>query len=408
LPTRPTEQHGIRGWLATLTLRDRLIYGTLLSVMLMIIGIYMVLAVQLLLSDEPGGSGEPLDAIAAEATPTAAAVAGGSAALPDEPAPAVAITITASPILVPTALPSTSPTPERVEPTATPTPPPGTTSQERVTLYFTDASNTLLVPVSRQINVASDQIITATLRELIAGPAPGSGLNGSLAANMQILDTTLDRDTNTLTVNLDREPSSITAVRAMVLTLTELPYLSTTRVRIQVQGKDLDSLNGEEVPTRRFAFNVDNPDNLPTDFSSRETSFLLLYFLYNDAYVRITRLVPRTNSPAAATVQELIEGPGSYSHLLDNPIPDDTQLQSIGFVDDDRTILQVDLSQAFADAADRDAALDVLVLSLTELRDSQGERIIKQVEVLVEGRSLSEYWGPSYSQRLERPTLNTW
>jgi spore germination protein GerM len=224
---------------------------------------------------------------------------------------------------------------------------------------------------------------------------------------VQLLNTTLDRATNTLTVNLDHEPGSYIAAQALVLTLTELPDLSTARVRIQVQGSDLDNLNGQEVPTHRFAINPDNPDNLPEDFSSRETSFLPLYFLYNDVYVRITRLVPRTQTPAMATVQELIEGPGSYSNLLDNPIPDGTQLQSIGFVDDDKSILQVDLSQAFADAADRDAALDVLVLSLTELRDSQGERIIQQVEVLVEGRNLNEYWGPAYSQRFERPTLNT-
>jgi spore germination protein GerM len=409
LPARPTRQRGVRDWLATLTLRDRLIYGTLLSVMLMIIGIYMVLAVQLLLSDDPpGGSGEPLDAVAAEMTPTAAAVAAGGAALPGEPVPTVTATIAASPILVPTALPTVSPTPEHGAPTATPMPQPGATSQERVTLYFSDASNTLLVPVNRQITVAPGQIITATLNELIAGPAPGSGLNGSLAANMQLLGVSRDNDANTLTVNLDREPSSITAIEGMVLTLTEMPDLSTARVRIQVQGNDLDSLNGQDVPTHRFAVNVDNPQNLPEDFGSRETSFLPLYFRYNGDYVRITRLVPRTQSPAAATVRELIEGPGSYSHLLENPIPDDTQLRSIGFVDDAKTILRVDLSQAFADAADQDAALDVLVLSLTELRDSQGERIIQQVEVLVEGRSLSEYWGPAYNQRFARPALNPW
>jgi spore germination protein GerM len=407
LSTKPAEQRGIRGWLATLTLRDRLIYGTLLSVMLMIIGIYMILAVQLLLSDEPGGSGEPLDAIAAESTPTAAAVAGSNAVSPGEPATTATATTTATPVLVPTALPTGSPTAERVEPTETPVPPPGTTSQERITLYFSDASNTLLVPVNRQITVAPSQIITATLNELIAGPQPGSGLNGSLAANVQLLDVEFDSAANTLTVNLDREPSSITAIEGMVLTLTELPDLSTARVRIQVQGNELDSLNGAEVPTHRFAVNVDNPENLPEDFGSRETSFLPLYFRYNGVYVRITRLVPRTKTPATAIVQELIEGPGSYSHLLDNPVPDGTQLRSIGFVDDAKTILQVDLSQAFADAADRDAALDVLVLSLTELRDSQGERIIKQVEVLVEGRSLDEYWGPAYSQRFERPMLNT-
>ncbi len=401
MTTISTPTTGIRGWLASLSRRDRIIYGTLLSVMLTILGLYIVLAVQLLLQD--GGSESPaVDAASRTLEPTTAAV---SAATTPTDTPAPTQPAPTDDIIVPTAaatdVPLTAAT-STILPTDTPpspTPDSAATAQQMVTLYFLDASNTLLVPINRQISPPNGDVAPATLEALFAGPLPDSNLNNPIPADLQLLDTT--QNDETMTINLNRRPDTDEALAAMALTLTELP--SVARVQFQVNGDDI-GLDDETSAIRRLPLNIDNPQNLSTEFDSG-TRFLPLYFMLDDYRVRVTRLVPRTAAIATATVEELLKGPDTYGNLLSSPIPSGTSLISIR---PDGRQVTVDLSQQFAEATNRQAAIDVLVLSLTELINQETQQpFFDQVEILIEGRALSDVWGDNYNQVFMRPVLNT-
>jgi spore germination protein GerM len=394
LATDVTEQGGVRGWLASLSLRDRLIYGTLLSVMLLIIGIYMVLAAQLLLSGGHNAMGAPLDMTT---TPTSTQVALVETSTPTRtPTPAASEAATRTPTPAPTDTPQASaPTPTGAPPQAG-----APTTSRLLKLYFTDATGTLLVPIHRQFPVPSGQVGYVVVRELIAGPQPGSGLNSPVAASVGLREVRI-ADDGTAMVDFDNPPDSEQALEVIALSLTELDEVQ--RVEFQVNGDPL-ARDGEEVALRRVPINSDNPQNLPTSYDSG-TRFLPLYFLYNDYYVRVTRLVPRTPSVANATVEHLLKGPGNYSNLLTSPIPPDTRLYGVSIADGNRAV--VHLSASFADAADRDAALNALVLSVTALTNPEtGQRYFEEVEVLVEGQGLAHYWGNGYNNYFMRPTVN--
>lgn len=405
------EQGGVRAWLSGLSLRDRVIYGTLLSVMLIILSIYMVLAVQLLFYD---GSGGIADASSGSPTP-AAAGAGGALVEPTATPTAASATATPAPTL-PTLVPSS--TPERATPSAsaplaatqavTPTATGAQgASSEPVTLYFADASNTLFVPQTRIARVPENPTAVewaeAALRELVRGPLNGSNLNAVVPGNVQLLG--VDRVGDTLVANLDTGGDTLSdeAIRAIALTLTGLPGLGSAPVQVQVNGSNV-GLGGSEDAVRRFAFNVHNPLGLDEAFSSRATSFLTLYYV-NDAtgdYVRVTRLVPRTQSVARATVNELLDGPGSqYAGLLAQPIPQGTALIDVYFDTEAASgTLVVNLSAAFAQAPEREAALETLVLSLTNLST------VERVDVRVDGQPLGDVWDADFAGPFERPPLN--
>ncbi|MCG8349440.1 MAG: GerMN domain-containing protein [Chloroflexales bacterium] len=279
--------------------------------------------------------------------------------------------------------------------------PPGTaTTQQYLTLYFGDATGTLYVPVARLSAVVPQQVELAMLQELIVGPR--DGLKRLVPDNVKILGVNKSRDGRTITANLDRRPSFTNDDRGLfsiALTLTELPGVR--QVQFQVNGRNIGPNDGS-APIRRQAFNIDNPQKLAEEFQSGNR-FLPLYFTNNGYRVRITRIYPRTTEVAQATVEELLKGAGVYSNRLERPIPADTRLLRI-WKSGDRVV--VDLSNEFITAADRNAALDTLILSLTELRDSQGARSFQRVEVLIEGQPLSRFWGGAYDRRFERPLLN--
>lgn len=405
-PTLPQET-GVRGWLTILSPRDRIIYGVLLSVMLLIIGIYMVLAVRLLFAHDSTISNPPASPTGTPATaqidivqhltpPTATVlpvpptrtppVAVAPPGTATNPTPRTGAIATVPPAVVP-ASPTSVPTNAVVE-------------QGQLLLYFADPSQAMLVATTRRAPVPGRQLAEATLRELLAGPEPGSGLRSALAAGVRLLNIELRGDL--LTVNLDRSPGNAQAVQALVLTLTEPPHFRAIgRVQLQVNGTN-SGLDGDTGPISRPILNPDNPQALPTSYNSG-TRFLPLYFMQDAYRIRITRLVPRTDAVAQATVEELLDGPGGYSNLLITPIPAGVQLRSIQR-QGSRVI--VDLTAPFATAPDRRAALDTLLLSLTELRDSTGQSAFQQVEVLIDGRKLEEFWGAGYAGPFQRPALN--
>jgi spore germination protein GerM len=407
LASLSSEQSGLRAWLAGLSPRDRVIYGVLMTVMLGVLSIYMVLAVQLLLSINVvnGDNGGALPPAAATAT----AAAGSQETTTSTPVvtPTLRASATATSAAAPTPGSTAAPTPSSTPLALTDEPIPQ--DEQWLHIYFAGPDDRLLIPVSRSSPVDFNQATPqeaaeAALQALLDGPADGSNLRRTLAqipADARLLEVTHQGDT--ITVNFASSPGDDRALRAVVLTLTELPGMGTMRVQAQVNGQDI-GLQGGTTPMRRFAINVDNPRGLPEAFGSGEASFLPLYFVSGDYYARITRLVPRTQGVARATVTELLKGPGAYSDVLSQPIGFGTELNNIWFAEDDDQRIVVDLTQAFADNTDpasRQAALDMLVLSLTDLGN------IERVEVLVEGQKLSEYWGSSYDKPyFSRPVIN--
>lgn len=459
LVTERLPQGGLRGWLMGLSPRDRAIYGVLLALLLVIISMYAVVGAQLIFHDLTPGN---VSLIPSQQGPNGGAVGtptpSATGTLTNTPSPATGATITDKPTetslaesppdrsqtstaisLTPLPLPSASitsapdtettvladatevPTRETAEtvsppppttaiPTGAPasgstaTPPAPTnadTARQYLTLYFTDPqTGALFVPVSRQTTVPAYRAMTTAVQELIAGPT--GNLERLIPANVQLID--LRRSGGTITVNFDRRPSWPNDDRGLLsvaLTLTEFPGIA--QVQLQVNGSNI-GLDGSNAPIKRPVLNPDNPDSLPTDYDSG-TRFLPLYFRYNGYWVRITRLIPRTTAIAEETVVELLEGPGRYGNQLNTPIPTDTQLRGIWIDPNDSRTVVVDLTQPFASAADRRAALDTLVLSLTELRRN-GERIFDRVEVLIEGDRLANFWGSDYARQFERPVVN--
>ncbi len=311
---------------------------------------------------------------------------------------ATSVPVSSVPTNAPSATPTTvlstaTPVPPAtsVPPTAAATVPPVATSTERMTLYFADATGTLFVPVERNVRVENGQVAAAAIRAIIAGPQ--NNLQRLVPPNTQLLD--ISRKNTTAVVNFDRRPSITNdlGLQSIVQTLVQLPDINL--VQFQVNGQDI-GINGNG-PDAWMPLNMLNPQKLPVDV--RQATFLPLYFpaASGDYDVRIIRLVPPTKQTASATVRALIEGPGSYSGVVRQVIPAGTQLRDVTLNDG---IVSINVSQQFAGATDRKAAVRTIVESLTTLPTVQG------VQFFVEGRSLGELWGENYGQIFNKPPIN--
>jgi spore germination protein GerM len=455
---------GLRGWLGTLSPRDRAIYALMLGMLAIIILVYVVAGWQALTGSglipstvvasptssgavgaletataTEGASPQPTPSATATAvpptptplptstpspqpspTPTPEPVILVPTALPTQPTggativpsptlqptqlpvtPGVTATVqptqpTATPtatIVPPTAVPTTPPSPPPpTAPPATPRPPAPTVRNERLWLYFGDATGTLFVPTQRLVPVEDRKVATAAINALIEGPR--NGLERLVDPQARLLGITISN--GLATVNFDRPPhlnGDPRGLHSIVLTLTHFETIN--RVQFQVNGANI-GINGSG-PIARPVVNPLNPDNLPVDYAA--TEFLPTYYLANDGYhtIRIIRMVPKTRQVAEGTVRALIEGPGIYEYAVQRTIPPTTELRSIGI---NRGVVRVDFSAQFAETADRAAAVRTLVESLTTLPGVTG------VQIFVEGRSLAEWWGEPYGKVFPKPLIN--
>ena len=435
---------GMRGWLGTLSPRDRAIYAIMISMLAIIVAIYLFVGLQTLF--RPNGSiigAQPTSARSTDiaqasqpavglptvsTNPTSAASIGQTAtsepptptdlptnvpsptptveptrapvilpptSRPTLPPTAVPATVTvaatavpptasvAATVIPPTAKPSTSapkptsapePTVAPKPPTAIPVPtaPPVSASVKPLTLYFADATGSVLVPVRRNASVEGNRTAEAAIRELIAGPR--NGLQRLVSADVELLGIQIN--TNLATVNFDRDPSDGDdhSLDSIVLTLTDSGAV--TRVQIQINGTNVGGVRGRPV------VNPANPLNLAVDY--RTTEFLPLYFPSVDGVhdVRIISMVPKTKQVGAATVQALLDGPpAEYAGAVWRVIPADTQLRGIKL---NNGVLLVDFTQPFADAPDLNAAMRTVIESLTSIKSVRG------VQFLVEGQAFAD------------------
>ncbi|MGC9038398.1 MAG: GerMN domain-containing protein, partial [Roseiflexus sp.] len=461
-----TAPGGLRGWLRTLSPRDRAIYALMLGMLALIVLVYAIAGWQALTGTAPvTGAPSPITVAPPEtATATPAPLPSPSAtATPPPPTPTALPTSTPSPqpnpsptqepvIIVPTALPTqptgtagvapsptdnaaatpsptvaapatpsptgqpapASPTltataapPPKTAPTAPPQPPTAvppamprtpappaapTVQQQRLWLYFGDATGTLFVPVQRLVPVEDRKVATAAINALIEGPR--NGLERLIDPQARLLSIAIN--SGLATVNFDRPPhlnGDPRGLHSIVLTLTHFETIN--RVQFQVNGRNI-GIDGSG-PIARPVVNPLNPNNLPVDYAA--TEFLPTYYLANDGYhtIRIIRMAPKTRQVAEGTVRALIEGPGIYEYAVQRTIPPGTELRAISI---NQGVVRVDFSAQFAEASDRNAAVRTLVESLTTLPRVSG------VQILVEGRSLAEWWGEPYGRVYPKPLIN--
>ena len=427
---------GMRGWLGTLSPRDRTIYAIMISMLVIIVAIYLFVGLQTLF--RPNGSiigaqptnasgtnteqtSQPAATNPSVATNSTSAADAGQAATSAPPTPtdlptdvpsptptveptreSAVLPPTSQPTLPPTAAPATAsvaatavpptakpattapkptsvpkPTSAPKPPTAIPAPtaiptPPVSASVKPLTLYFADATGSVLVPVRRNAGVENNRTAEAAIRELIAGPR--NGLQRLVAADAGLLGIRIDK--GLATVNFDRDPSDggDRGLDSIVLTLTDLGTVS--RVQIQINGTNLGGARGRPV------VNPSNPLNLAVDYSA--TEFLPLYFPSVDGAhdVRIIRMVPKTKQVGEATVRALLDGPPpEYTNAVWRVIPANTELRGIKLNDG---VLLVDFTQPFADAPDVNAAMRTVIESLTSIKTVRG------VQFLVEGQAFAD------------------
>lgn len=433
---------GLRGWVASLSPRDRAIYAGMLSMLVVIIGIYVIAGLNIFQPDQSADATTPSPSAITAAPGASAPVAAASTQSPTTASEPPTALPTASPTSTPpeatptdtliigptrvtasaTAGANTTTTAETatagagtaVAPGATPSPtgaagqtssPTPTLSaadmQSRVTLYFGDSvTGQVYVPVQRAVNASPDQLPAAAVRELIAGPRPNGGLQAVLRSDTQLIEFEILN--GTAIVNFDSyptPPNQTSGFYALALTLTEFDEIE--RVLFQVQDQILPVAG--EGPVARPILNPLNPDNLPQNLAT--VSPLPLYFLSEDGRydVRIMRLVPRTQNVAEETLNALLAGPGDFDVAVQRVIPEGTGLRNVTI--ENGTVAVVDFTQEFAGATNRDAAVRTVVESLTTLPTSN-EQSISGVRFLVEGRPLSERWGANYEGVIRRGVIN--
>lgn len=430
---------GMRGWLGTLSPRDRAIYAIMISMLAIIVAIYLFVGLQTLFQrgGEPIVATQPTlttEANTGQATqpaagaPTGAAnptssAGAGQAATAEPPTP------TDLPTDVPSPTPSAEPTSQPVvlPPTSQPTLP-STAAVATAAPATTAAVATAVPPTARPAtSVPKPPSLpkpTVAPKPPTAIPAPtapplassikpvtlyfadttGSALvpvrrNAGVADNRIAEAAILELiagprnglrrlvsadaqllgiriDNGLATVNFDREPSAGDDRGLDSIVLTLTDLGTVGRVQIQINGANLGGPRGRPV------VNPVNPLNLAFDYSA--TEFLPLYFPSVDGAhdVRIISMVPKTKQVGEATVRALLDGPpAEYAGAVQRVIPADTQLRGIRL---NNGVLLVDFTQPFAYAPDLDAAMRTVVESLTSIKTVRG------VQFLVEGQAFAD------------------
>lgn len=257
-------------------------------------------------------------------------------------------------------------------------------------LYFADASGILYVPVNRQVPVVDKRVAGASVNALIEGPR--NGMTRLVLPETKVKSLVI-RD-GVAEVDFDRAPTVPGDIRGYVSIVHTLSQFSTVnRVKFFINGVEVPATGG--IPSERIRINEWNPEDLSID----ESTVLTLYFVSPDGRydIPVSKLVPKTDQVAAATVNALIQGAGIYADNVKQTIPSDTQVRSVTL---QNGVAVVDVSTAFTAASDRAGAMRTLVESLTSWPAITG------VKVTVEGQSIAGAWGAEWDRVFERRTVN--
>lgn len=282
----------------------------------------------------------------------------------------------------------------------------------RLTVYYEDPHG-FVAPVTVSVP-ETNSVARAALEYMVEG-GPGEAL---VPEGFRAL---LPKDTKVLGINVLEDGTAIIdfsdhfahynmqderkIVEAVTWTLTQFDTID--RVMIWLEGQRLEEMPVDGLPlntplTRAMGINLERAAGVRLGSFTPVTLYFLGQLEDHSTYlVPVTRLIPRTDDVAEATLQQLIEGPmhASLSSVL---LP---TVQVLGIRAEDH-LIHVDFDQDLLNPDNRiaDESMQAIVLSLTE---STGAR---QVHVSVQGvAEVATFGGDDFSQPVERPThINEW
>lgn len=435
---------GVRGWYATLSPRDRVVYAIMLAMLALIVAIYLFVGLQSFLAR--GGAGGLSNLPTAVLATQQPAIGQNPTAQPTEIRPTdMPPTPTDLPTNTPAAQPTDAPTqaPIILQPTQAPTSAPSPASAPSPTSATqapTQAPTSAPSPTSRpaapsptSATQAPTQAPTSTPRPTSRPPVPSPTSAPRPTNTPQPTAPPVVAVTTRAVTLYFIDPTGSVIVPVRRNTNVESNRVAEAAVRELIAGPrnglgrqlradtnllgvtinnglatvnfDRDPGNAETIiltltefssvsrvqlqvnganlgaARGRPVLNPLNPQRLAVDYGT--TEFLPLYFpSASGAYdIRLIRMVPKTKQTAEATLRALLEGPGEYGSAVRRVIPEGTELRGLKL---NKGVVLVDFTQPFASAGDLGAAMRTVVESLTTLPGVGG------VQFLVEGQAFAD------------------
>jgi germination protein M len=262
-----------------------------------------------------------------------------------------------------------------------------------VTMYFYD-ENKHVTPMTLPIPKV-EAVATAALSYMVKG-GPGeallpAGFSAILPAGTTVEMNIIPQEKLAI-VDFSKEFLNYTAeverdlLEAVTWTITGFPTVD--KVQFRVAGQDMDVMPVAKTPidrplSRAMGINMEAKDNVEIS----RTMPVTLYFQGTTTagdfsyYVPVTRLVPKGEDVARATIQELIFGPKTGSSLVSNILPS-TELLEVAITGDTVTAdFSKDLLSFGEQTVASAEAIQTIVLSLTE---NTG---MEKVQIMVDGSS---------------------
>lgn len=329
--------------------------------------------------------------------------------LPPTPTAQPTVQPTSAATSLPTSLPTFTPSPSpsatpvvivpTVRPTVVPTavPPPESMWS---TLYFLGPDRSYYVPVYRQSRPWVERVATRAVELMIEGPR--GGLLRTIPEGMTLNSVGVSGSTLNVDFGQTFEELGAGPIEAMgvVWALTEFSNIDAVQFMKNGVPVGLPGSGNTDSVRRPAYLNFEDPYNVDPS----NATHLMLFFATPDGQylVPIVRRVPHTLAVATTAISETIRGPSAVHPNLVRPIPEGTRI--LGISREGNTIV-VDFGSEFLGASNRDLAVQSLLFAMVNLTADYNSGVTA-LRISVEGRSLGEYWGSSYSGDLRPGALN--
>ena len=269
-----------------------------------------------------------------------------------------------------------------------------------ITLYFTDADQRYLIPISRRTSEENVTDPRRAVEELLRGPIAGPELRSLFLPGTRVLSFEVQGEAARLDVSGPAFAAGweARAVQALVLTLTEFPGIK--HIELFVEGQPIGAEGLPAVGVTPLA----RPPAINPEAGAAGDKRLTLYFAYGqvDRYlVPVSRPISPERDRLAASMEELLRGPQPGSDLT-SVIPPDVYLRSIRLEDG---VAYIDLSEEliFAYRLKQARPLEVrraVIATLTELP------AVYAALIEIGGSSLLYY--SCQNVYMERPQARPW
>ena len=244
-----------------------------------------------------------------------------------------------------------------------------------VTVYYLDVEGQYLLPINIPIE-STDKAAGVAVAKLLAGPKSEQVRpvmpQGTKLRDLYLKDNTAFVSLTSEFLNMNSPEEAKTAVKAVVLTLTEFPVVEMVQLLVDGQVvKDIQGLNLEDALPRPKTINGPIYDDS-----------VLAYFGDVNANFLIPYTVPVQNGDKVkSALQALLEGPPKDD--LTRTIWPGTKLMKVEIVDG---IAIIDFSREVVGYGGGSAAENLLVNSLAATMNQFED--VKQIQLLIEGKKI--------------------